>query len=832
MINVFRVARNSVALWLSGSFPRFWGALLAAALAVCLRTNLAGAQSLDEHLWGVDNTISALACAGNVLYVGGTFNRVGPSTGGAVALPKSVDGGRKPFPKVTGYVYTIASDSRGGWFLAGNFTAVGGVPRFSLAHVLGDGSISAWNPNPNRQAYGVYLLGGLVWVTGLFATIAGKSHLYIAALDPETGEATVWNARSNGIVYPMVLEGNTLYVGGYFTEIGGLPRNNIAALDATTGDALPWNPNPLGHVFCGVLRNDRLVVGGDFLQIGGENRSMLAALDLRTGKATEWNPDVRGASGSYVSAMVEHQGRLFIGGFFTTIGGVSRNNLAALNPETGSVLGWNPNPTIVRGSSDVSVLKADGNSVYVGGYFSDIGGEHRNFLAEIDVATGKARPWNPDPSNVTYAIAIDDDAICIGGTFKSMGMIARRNLAAFDLTTGEVTPWNPSPDGLIVYALVVAEGRVYAGGFFDHIGGQPRLDIAALDTLTGAALDWNPGADQVVRTLVTDGSTVYAGGAFRVVGGQSRRYLAAIDAETGVVRPWNPDPNDWVTCLALDQGKLYAGGYFRMVGGLPRSRLADIDAATGAVGEVQVEVNGLVSGLAVSNGTVYAGGSFETVNGGAQLNAFACDAVTGALRQWYPSPNGPRQDGYYASVSVVAARDNTVYLGGDFTTVGGAYRAGLAAVSGESGYALDWSPNPDQSVLALALGNGTVYAGGFLQAAMDEPHAGLFAASEAPQPPLDVEPLVLRPRVELAPIVPNPVRASARIRYFLPREASVNLAVFDMQGRRVQTLMHDELQPAGPHELQASAAELPIGCYVFRLEAAGSVLTQKGVVLR
>ena len=565
---------------------------------------LASAQAVDQSLWGVDNTVSALALSGNTLYAGGTFNRAGPSTGGAVALPKHSDGGRKPFPKVTGYVYTIASDGLGGWYLAGNFIAVGGVPRYSLAHVLTDGSISPWNPNPNRWAQVLVVHGGVVFVSGLFATISGKSRLYIAALDADTGEALEWNANSNGIATPLAVRGNAIYVGGGFSEIGGRPRNNIAALDLQTGGALLWNPNSNGGVWSGIIRGDRLIVGGSFSGIGGENRSMLAALDLRTGKATEWNPDVRGPSGSYVSAMVEHQGRLFVGGFFTTIGGVSRNNLAALDPETGSLFGWNPNPTIVRGQSDVSVLKADGNSVYVGGYFSDIGGEHRNFVAEIDVATGKARPWNPDPSNVTYAIAIDDDTICIGGTFKSMGMIARRNLAAFDLTTGEVRPWNPSPDGLIVYALAVAGGRVYAGGFFDHIGGQPRLDIAALDTLSGAALDWNPGADQVVRTLVTDGSTVYAGGAFRVVGGQSRRFLAAIDAETGVVRPWNPDPNDWVTCLALDQGKLYAGGYFRMVGGLPRTRLADIDAATGAVGQVQVEVNGLVSGLAVSTNGV------------------------------------------------------------------------------------------------------------------------------------------------------------------------------------------------------------------------------------
>jgi hypothetical protein len=53
----------------------------------------------------------------------------------------------------------------------------------------------------------------------------------------------------------------------------------------------------------------------------------------------------------------------------------------------------------------------------------------------------------------------------------------------------------------------------------------------------------------------------------------------------------------------------------------------------------------------------------------------------------------------------------------------------------------------------------------------------------------------------LGPILPNPFNLSARIRFVLPEESPVRIAVFDSQGRRVRTLLAGELRPPGTHEV-------------------------------
>ncbi|NBC15796.1 MAG: T9SS type A sorting domain-containing protein [Bacteroidetes bacterium] len=69
------------------------------------------------------------------------------------------------------------------------------------------------------------------------------------------------------------------------------------------------------------------------------------------------------------------------------------------------------------------------------------------------------------------------------------------------------------------------------------------------------------------------------------------------------------------------------------------------------------------------------------------------------------------------------------------------------------------------------------------------------------------------------------------IRYALPEPTRVRLAVYDLLGREVATLA-DGLKPAGRHEAIFEASGLPSGVYLYRLEAAGRVLTGRMVLLK
>jgi hypothetical protein len=88
-----------------------------------------------------------------------------------------------------------------------------------------------------------------------------------------------------------------------------------------------------------------------------------------------------------------------------------------------------------------------------------------------------------------------------------------------------------------------------------------------------------------------------------------------------------------------------------------------------------------------------------------------------------------------------------------------------------------------------------------------------------------VEVQVTPSAVALLPVAPNPVSASARLRYELPEATAVRLQVFDLLGRRVATLADGEKQ-AGRHEVSWQSAGLASGTYFVRLQAGSTAQTQ------
>jgi hypothetical protein len=114
----------------------------------------------------------------------------------------------------------------------------------------------------------------------------------------------------------------------------------------------------------------------------------------------------------------------------------------------------------------------------------------------------------------------------------------------------------------------------------------------------------------------------------------------------------------------------------------------------------------------------------------------------------------------------------------------------------------------------------------------NESETRLFEAAGALDAPRAGLPTVLR----LGPVVPNPLRTSARFSISLPRGSHVSLAVFDQQGRRVRVLLEANL-PAGEHTAgwdgrTDSGRAAPSGVYFVRLVAENRSFTQRVAAIR
>jgi hypothetical protein len=638
-------------------------------------------------------------------YVGGDFSHVGGQTRHNlvhILANGKVDPDFRPDPN---YGVRALAVSGSTVYAGGSFTRIGGEGRVNLAALnRTTGRASGWNPGsePHQAVTALAVSNSTIYAAGGFHEIGGQARNGLAALDRTTGEATAWDPNPDDYISALAVSDSTVYVSGGFEEIGGEARNHIAALDATTGDATTWNPDATNSLApCGSPGHPPYPI----------------PRDCGTGAVT---------------ALAVTGSTVYAGGSFNQIGGETRNRLAALDRTTGQATAWDPSPR--NGSStgaEITTLAANGSTVYAGGWFTTIGGRARNNLAALSRTTGEATAWNPRPNTsrytaaTVYALAASGSTVYAGGTFRSIGVRTRNGIAAIDPTTGTATDWNPDANGVVTH-LATLGATVWVGGWFDHIGGEDRMHLAGLNPTTGnaTAFDPQPHVDAYITALAVSGEFVFIGGSVPGIAHQRAYFLTKVYKTDGRVRNsnevWNANPNGAVMDLAFSGGRVYAAGGFTTIGGEARSGVAALDQDTADASDWDPNADGSVYALAIRNpasstaSTVYAGGQFTNIGGQSRNNLAALNGTTGQATAWNPDPDD--------TVNALALADSELYAGGRFRTIGGKARKNLAAIALTTGRATPWGPGvgssvdyASETVNALALGpdNALWAAGGF-----------------------------------------------------------------------------------------------------------------------
>ena len=289
----------------------------------------------------------------------------------------------------------------------------------------------------------------------------------------------------------------------------------LQAMPSDTCNQNTWVTN--GYVDAIVPAGDKVYIGGDFTQVGPYT-GFGVPINSSTGAPLAAFPKI---NGPVYAACADSNGGWFVGGQFTSVGGVARNNIAHILSSGSVDPSWNPNAN----GYCVYALAVSGTTVYAGGAFQSIGGQSRNCAAALDATTGNVLAWNPNANSDVLSLAVNGTTVYAGGQFTSIGGQSRSRIAALDATTGNILAWNPNAVTLPsqyynlcqVTCLAVSGEVVYAAGLFDSIGGQKRQGLAALDATTGNALAWNPNPNGAVSALAVSGTIAYIGGSSGVL---------------------------------------------------------------------------------------------------------------------------------------------------------------------------------------------------------------------------------------------------------------------------------------------------------------------------
>ncbi len=520
----------------------------------------------------------------------------------------------------------------------------------------------------------------------------------LAQTAPDTCRQETWVPDATvGAVYS---SGKTIYIGGDFSEVGPY-TGGCVPFSLATGEIAAVFPKTNGNVqaIC-ADGSGGWFIGGFFSSADGLTRNNIAHILQNGSVDPAWDADANAG----VRSLVMNGSTLYAGGDFTVIGGQSRDYLAALNGQTGKATDWR-----VNANNSILCLASDGANIYAGGNFTEILFQERSYCIGVTAGWSPHLIWGTEPpSDPVDAIAVNGPIVYVGGSFTHINRANRGRLVALHASTGDtVSAFNAfglATADAAVYSIVVNGSNLYVGGGFSRFGSESRRYLAQLSADSGKVLPWNPTANNQVWALAASGATVYAGGLFSAVGGESRNYIASIDATSGSVLAWNPRANKDVSAFAVAGTTLYAGGQFTSFGGRSRSRIAALDALTGKPISFNPLVNGNVNTFAQFDTVLYIGGSFTSIDGQSRKNLAALNAATGSVLEWNMDADG--------EVHSLAASGKTLYVAGAFKSLGSLNRSFIGAIDASAGNLTNWNPGADSAVRCIALCGGTIYVGG------------------------------------------------------------------------------------------------------------------------
>jgi len=687
----------------------------------------------QSGFWIPNGPVHAMATTNGVIYLGGDFDRLELRRGSGLALDLGSLDALPTFPQVNGQILAAVSDGTGGFYLGGQFTSADGLALSNLVHVTSAGDVRAgWIPAVDGPVTVMALEGLTLYVGGSFSNINGIARSRLAALDVTDGSLLPWAPalESDAELTSLLATHDQIYVAGDFNTIGGASRNGLAALDPLTGNAVAWQPNPQGgDVLAMALLGDTLYLGGTFTSMDGTARIHLAAVDGYSGTLLPWNPAWSPAQSTSVQAMVATQERIFVGGdFAVSSGGTTLRGLATLDPASGSLLPWNANldTATVPPRPVVTDLALDATRLWVGGTFATVAGVSRNGFVALDPTTALPASWTVQWSGEVTTLAISFQTVFAGGLTLAEAPLPRAHLAALDAHTGQPLSWTIGTDGP-VHALALAHDRLYVGGSYASIGGVALPNLAAIELAGVIAVNpgWDPAPDGAVRALAPAGAAIYLGGDFANVAGASRTHLAAFGSLGGLLA-WNPFADGNVSALIANGTTLYAGGEFLTVAARARRHLAAIDTS-GAVLPWDPSFDQPVRALLFTQSILYVGGEFTDVDGVSRNGLASFDPAAGSIRPWNPNVAG--------TVLALSCRDTNLVAGGNFTTVGSAPHANVALIPLTNDSPAAWDPGLNgtvQSILGTA--PNLMVGGSFSHAASQpQPHLAAFGNEGAPE---------------------------------------------------------------------------------------------------
>jgi hypothetical protein len=392
---------------------------------------------------------------------------------------------------------------------------------------------------------------------------------------------------------------------------------------------------------------------------------------------------------NFVYSITPHNGALFVSGFDGTA-----NTNASISRWDG--VNWT-NFSNFKGAT-IYDIKFVGETMYVGGYFTNVDGAPIKALTRYDGTNWTDMGFT---GGTVTSLAVDGNDLYVGGVFTNVA-VGATNVARWDGTNWYALGAGIGKSGDVVRCLLRTNGLLYASGNFTNSGAIPLLNVAVWNGTSWSSVGPGLGVagSTYVYGLAQRGTELYACGLFTSAGGIYRW-----DGVNWTSLGTTTLSGGYPISFAVLNDTLCVAGSFTNISTLAASRLALWNGSSwSAAGSGTSSTIGRVA----SDGLrAYVGGNFLLAGGMLAPGFAAWDGTN-----WSPVGNSATSQGASApTIRCFAKSGNTLYTGGTtFSAIGTAIANRIASFDGAN-----WSPlsaGLNGNVTSLATTTSRIYASG------------------------------------------------------------------------------------------------------------------------
>jgi trimeric autotransporter adhesin len=266
----------------------------------------------------------------------------------------------------------------------------------------------------------------------------------------------------DGKCHAIAVNGKNIYAAGDFSVVNKatdgsceIQSNRIAHWDGTKWNSLGAQTVDR-DVYATAIKDGKLYIGGNFTKLGGEIETR--GVGMWDGK--KWNAVGNAQFDRAILAMVFVGNDLYVGGIFTINGDDPAEGIAKWD-------GKNWTEPIRGGLRGIKSLATDGKKLYIGGEFG------------VKVFDGTTlNDIKGAPQGEIRGLHVEGDKLYIAGDFEKVNGKASCGVAMFD--GGKWTGFPEIPYSMM-NAVTIYNGILYAGGQFnvDKFGGYAKFENGA-----------------------------------------------------------------------------------------------------------------------------------------------------------------------------------------------------------------------------------------------------------------------------------------------------------------------------------------------------------------